>query len=286
MKATPFLLCALLALPILAQTPPALDVRDNPLAATPAPAPPPQVIVVQQPAAPASISDRVTGWVAVGIVILSGIGTLAGYAIKKATDLAPAVAELKQTLGGVKERQDRQAAKTGSLQEQVTNVAIAAGVTPPPAQPLDTPRGGTIGAPALAFLVAASVFFLPGCANDPATRAGQQAAAQTALVEAGKVLGQVAVSSLLNVAQQELGGSKVDFGNAAAAGLWSQVNTVNLGSAIGKTVDAYSAGKATETARASAAVANRALAAGQPAPAVVNAVATVISTAVGAPPRS
>lgn len=131
---------------------------------------------------------------------------------------------------------------------------------------------------------------LAGCSTttpDPAKNArnaGRNAAAKQALVESAKILGDVAVSSLLNVAQQELGGRNADFGQAAAAGVWSNVNSEAIGSAIGKTVQAYSAGKAQATAVAAKTIADRTLAAGQPAPAVVNAIAAVISTAAGAPP--
>jgi hypothetical protein len=145
----------------------------------------------------------------------------------------------------------------------------------------------------LAFaLTSGALFSLAACStttSNPAVNArnaGLNAAGKQALVESEKVLGVALTNGLLNLAQQEVGGGgkNVDFGQAAAAGLWSSVNAPNAISAIDNTVKAFSAGKAAQTALMAKAVADAAVANGQPAPAVVNAIATVISTAAGAPP--
>lgn len=258
------LLLPLILLASLAFGQDVLDLKDHPLA-TPA-TPAPQVIYVQAPATPAPITpqaftDKALQWIQAATIVGMALVAFLGVMWARLKELAA--------------RQDRQAEKTGSLQEQVTSIAK------------DTPPVPKSVVPILALCLA---MLASGCSTttaDPAKNArnaGLNAAGKQALRESAKVLGEVAVSSLLNVAQQELGGRNVDFGQAAAVGVWSNVNVEGIGSAVAKTIQAYSAGKGAATAQAARTIANRTLATGQPAPAVVDAIASVISTAAGAPP--
>lgn len=141
----------------------------------------------------------------------------------------------------------------------------------------------------LIFLVLILTLFV-GCATntaDPvknAHNAGLNAAGKAALGEAGKVLGRAAVSALFSVAQTELTGGKADFGQAAAQGLWSQAQTGITETTIFNITTAFSAGKATQTAFESAAAASVAIDGGKDPAKVASAIASVISTASGAPP--
>jgi hypothetical protein len=141
---------------------------------------------------------------------------------------------------------------------------------------------------AVAIAVVLVLTLLPGCSTtDPATKAGLSAAGKVALQDAAQYLGSAATQALFSVAQQELSGGKADFGQAAAAGLWSQVDSQTTGKVVGDIVTAYSAGKATQTAQAAANAASHAVSpAGgqQDGLAVTRAIAAVISTATGAPP--
>lgn len=122
---------------------------------------------------------------------------------------------------------------------------------------------------------------IPGCqtdTGDPGKDARARATNQ-ALAEAGKVLGKVAVQALFSAASQEATGGKVDFQQAASAGLWANVNAADTGAAISRIVSAYSAGKTPATAAAAAKAAGDAV-----TPEKVSAIAAVISTAAGAPP--
>lgn len=129
-----------------------------------------------------------------------------------------------------------------------------------------------------------------GCATntaDPvknAHNAGLNSAGKAALGEAGKVLGRAAVSALFSVAQSELTGSKADFGQAAAQGLWSQAQTGITSDTIFRVTSAFSAGKAKQTAAEAAAAASAAIDGGILPTSVASAIASVISTASGAPP--
>lgn len=119
MKAPLILLCAFLwALPCFAQT--RLDPADNPFheAATPAPAP--QVVYLP---APVSTTDKITAWGLIATAAITTLFALVGFALKKIIEVKPLVDQL---LG----RADRQAAKSGSLQAQITQVAT---LVPPPA---------------------------------------------------------------------------------------------------------------------------------------------------------
>ena len=119
------------------------------------------------------------------------------------------------------------------------------------------------------------------CATDTpvaATNARNRAINQV-LTEAGSILGRAATQTLFNVARAELTGDKVDYGQAAAAGLWANVDAASTASAIQRVIQAYSGGKAPQTATAAAQAARPAI-----TPETVNAVANVISAAVGTPP--
>lgn len=155
-------------------------------------------------------------------------------------------------------------------------------------------RGGPVmrvGFQNLAALVLlALVVGLSSCStttSDPAKNArnaGLNAAGVAALNESAKVLGTADVQALLSVAHSEASGGKADWQQAAAQGLWSQANGATVSDAYSAIVTAYSAGKASQTAKMAEAVAAAPLANGVPPADVANAIATVISTAAGAPP--
>lgn len=117
-----------------------------------------------------------------------------------------------------------------------------------------------------------------------ARNAGLNAAGTAALNDAAKIIGSAAMASLFNVANSELSGGKVDYGQAAVAGLYSQVNGANVSSLVYDTVNAFSGGKAKQTAAAAAKAASSALANGADPTKIAPALAEVISTATGAPP--
>lgn len=118
--------------------------------------------------------------------------------------------------------------------------------------------------------------------GDPSKDARGRATNQ-ALLEAGKVLGRVAVSTLMNAAQQEMSGSgKVDFGSAASQGLWSNAGSIVSSSSVENIVNAYSAGKLPTTAAVASSVFSKSSVSSRLKAA---AIAAVISTAAGAPPR-
>lgn len=123
--------------------------------------------------------------------------------------------------------------------------------------------------------------------NDPAKNAhnaGLNAAGKAALGEAGKVLGRAAVSALFSVAQTELSGGKAEFGQAAVQGLYSQASSGITSETIFNITNAFSAGRAKQTAAEASAAASGALDSGKPPTQVAMAIASVISTATGAPP--
>ena len=130
---------------------------------------------------------------------------------------------------------------------------------------------------------------LAGCAStntgDPskdARNAGLNAAAQVAAVDAAQILGQVAVNSLqAAVAKDTSNGQNTavtQLEQAGVYGLYSVTGSqpVNLSNII----TAYSDGKAKQTAKAAAQIQSDAGASTK----VASAVASVISTATGAPP--
>lgn len=131
---------------------------------------------------------------------------------------------------------------------------------------------------------------IPGCStstDNPETNArnaGINAAGQQALSEAGKVLGKVAVQTLLSVVQGEATGQKADYVQSAANGLLTQVDANTVSSAFTNITNAFAAGKAQQTAKTVGTIASTALANGQSPPKVANALAAVMFTATGAPP--
>lgn len=133
------------------------------------------------------------------------------------------------------------------------------------------------------ILLVATLAFC-GCSTDtgdPAKDAKARATNQ-ALAEAGKILGQVATSTLMNVAQQEMSNGKVDFGSAASQGLYTNATNIDISGGISRIISAYSANTLPKTAVQAAAAFVNAPSASPVAK--VNAIAAVLSTAAGAPP--
>lgn len=128
-----------------------------------------------------------------------------------------------------------------------------------------------------------AVMFLSGCSTTTgdAARDARGRATNAALEEATKVLGRVAVNTLANVAQQEMSGGGADFGSAAAAGLWANAGSIVSSEAIAHIIEAYSGKRLPETAAKAAVVFSEG--AGE-AEVKAGAIASVISTAAGAPP--
>lgn len=128
------------------------------------------------------------------------------------------------------------------------------------------------------------VILAASCATntgDPVKDARGRATNQ-ALAEAGKVLGKVVVAGLMNAAQQEMSGGKVDFGHAATQGLFSTAPTIFSSDQVDRVVQAYAGDKLPTTAKAAA----KAFKAAPPSvtdEAKTNAIAQVISTAAGKP---
>lgn len=134
--------------PVYAQTPP----DSPPVAATPPPASAPAmpaINVVVTP--PVTAESRVNGLVGTICAIIAGLVFVVGFGAKKVIELLPAIAEARAAIAELKGRQDRQAAKTGSLQEQVTANARA----------IPTGNGHTETPPVVApFAVLAFALFL------------------------------------------------------------------------------------------------------------------------------
>lgn len=124
--------------------------------------------------------------------------------------------------------------------------------------------------------------FSAGCATntgDPVKDARGRAFNQ-ALIEAGHVLGNVAVASLMNAAQQEMTTGTVDFGHAATQGLFANAPSIFNSGQVDRVVMAYSGSNLPQTAQAAA----KAFAQSpMPAQDKANAIAAVISTAAGKP---
>lgn len=210
------------------------------------------------------------------------------------------VVNLWAKVKAIKERQDRQSQKTGSLETRLTAVAMATPSTP--AVPKETEEklrksildtlqeqqrpGGVLNKGTIVLCVL--LMLCTSCATNTgdAAKDSRGRATNAALTYAGKFLGRAAVSALMTVASDEIGGRKADYGSAAASGLWASVNAADTAEAVHGIVSAYSGNKAPETAKASASVFQRAVAAGQDARKVIAAIATVVSTASGAPPAT
>lgn len=124
-----------------------------------------------------------------------------------------------------------------------------------------------------------------GCATntgDPVKDARGRATNQ-ALVEAAKVLGNFAVVSLQNAAQQEMQNGKVDWGNAATTGLYANSTSILNSGQIERVINAYAGNNLPQTAQAAATAFDSSNANPD---AKTQAIAAVISTAAGAPPAN
>lgn len=143
-----------------------------------------------------------------------------------------------------------------------------------------TVKPGTYGSPPVVLL--GVLLLLQGCATTTgdATKDARARATNAALLEAGKVLGRVAVSSLMNVAQQEMRGGQADYGHAVSHGIWSNAGTIIDSHAIANVVEAYSGRKLSNTANEAADVFRASLA---PPAAKADAIAAVISAAASKP---
>lgn len=106
--------------------------------------------------------------------------------------------------------------------------------------------------------------------------------ANKVLAGAAKILGQLAVNTLLDTTQSEIKTtSDKNMASSAAQGVWSQAANWATGKAIELAVNAFSARELPKTAKMASAAFNA-----SPAPPAqkANAIAAVISTAAGAPP--
>lgn len=138
------------------------------------------------------------------------------------------------------------------------------------------------------LLASLLAFALPSCSTntpDPTKNirnAGLNAAGTAALKDAGKIIGNVVVSSLADAVQTDLSGGSVTTKSllqSGAHGLWSQVTPTTFNVDFGNIVDSFSAGKAKQTALEAAKIPP-----GKDPSATAGAIASVISTVTGAPP--
>lgn len=166
-----------------------------------------------------------------------------------------------------------------SFSRTIVSIIPSADVGPNPnAEPLTGARGRMKKLPLLPVLMLVSCSTTTSNPAANARHAGMNAAGKQALASAIPILGSIGTQVLLGAVQAEATGRTVDFQQAAAAGLWSQApSTV---SAIGDTIQAFSAGKAKFTAETAMSVANAAiLQNGASAPQAANAIAQVITAA-------
>ncbi len=250
--------------------------------ATAAAGQPAEVVVVKRAMTPDEFEARAMKWLSVGSTFIMGLLGLVLAVWMRVIDMRRAIEKAREE---DQARMARQSVKTGSLEERMTALAMA---TPAGAQTLRTsapfgvtapgkdPTAGTMAVVAFALFLS-----LSACATttgDPVKDARGRATNQ-ALVEAGKILGKMATSAIFTAARNEFQGGNADMGDSAAAGLWANVNSADTGAAIKRVVAAYSAGTAPKTASTAQAAAIQAIDQGQPAPEVVNAIATVVSAA-------
>ena len=115
-------------------------------------------------------------------------------------------------------------------------------------------RGVAVNHNKLPLALLGAVVLLQACATTTgdAAKDARGRATNAALLEAGKVLGRVAVSSLMNVAQQEMSGGRADYGHAVSQGLWANAGTIIDSHAIANVVEAYSGKKLPDTANEAA----------------------------------
>lgn len=124
--------------------------------------------------------------------------------------------------------------------------------------------------------------------EDPAKNAqnaGINAAGTAALNSAAKILGKAAVAALLSVAQAEASGGNADYLSSAAQGIWRQASVATASEVFGDVTRAYSDGKLKQTAKEVERAAQGGLNSGNRPQDVSDAIATVLSTAAGAPPK-
>lgn len=127
--------------------------------------------------------------------------------------------------------------------------------------------------------------FAGGCAENTGNLSNDARARTTNVVitKAVQILGQFAVDSLLGTAKVEMAtNGNSDMGHSAAQGVWSQAANWATSKGIELAVKSFSARTLPRTAEA----AKDAFAGSSAAPAVkADAIASVISTAAGAPPK-
>lgn len=147
-----------------------------PAAATPAPPPPPVVVVA--PAPPMSVEAKIYFWGGIITTAITVFGAVAAYALKKAVELKPLLEALKPKMEALEGRQDRQAANTGAMQEQINRVAVLTPGGPAAIEALkpeidrqivetineQKKSGGVLRA---AILVAVPAFLFTSCAGLP-----------------------------------------------------------------------------------------------------------------------
>lgn len=236
-------------------------------------------------ASPQSFQASALQWIAVATTVGTALTAFVAFVILKIGEIKRSIQTQREELGGRLDRTDSR------LTGQQGQISIALANMPPPGVPVapsapqepQKPGTGLVGL-AIALLAALSLF---GCATNSGNTAKDAKARATnqALTEASSVLGKVAVQTLFNVASQEASGKGVDFQQAAASGLWGNVNAVDTGASVARIVDAYSGNKMTLTAvQAKQTFDEAAQGEGWINAANVNAIATVISAAAGAPP--
>lgn len=100
--------------------------------------------------------------------------------------------------------------------------------------------------------IVAVVLILCSCATNTgdAKKDARGRAVNQTLREAGKILGNTAVAILFNAAKSEATDEVVDYQHAAVAGLYANMDLTTGASAVKRIVDAYSGGKAPDTAKA------------------------------------
>lgn len=233
----------------------AAEIHAPVVAVPPAPAP----VVVFQPG-----SNPATDWVAKiylwgGILTtaLTVLGGLVIFALKKAAEVKPYLDALKPRVDAIEGRQDRQSKKQGSLQEQVTHVAIAAGVplpAPPPGEIGSPPEGAPRSGKARDMGVAALLFLLlQGCA----TMSGDPAADRRGRIT--NALGREVFSAVLQVGlglgTNALAGRN---GQDAAQAVFESAGRIDGGAALERVLLAAAGPKVAPLADAAAAELERA----------------------------
>ena len=92
------------------------------------------------------------------------------------------------------------------------------------------------------FAFCLSLFAFSSCSTDTANEATNRrhrVENQLAL-EAGRILGKVALSTLANVATAELSGGNVDWGHSASSAVWSNATSIVDSASIERVINAAS----------------------------------------------